>query len=101
MVLVKGFPSQEKQIEMGVSERKRVEAQVAALGEEGLKQKEKELQEAMIVNEVRNLITWNEGYEIFQLLFLITEADTGRDAHLRSHTQHGFYKLSSHKKLHV
>lgn len=52
MVIVRGFPSQEKQIEMGVSEQKRVEEQRKILGKEGLEKKEKELQEAMILNEV-------------------------------------------------
>ncbi|XP_012262723.1 uncharacterized protein C05D11.1-like [Athalia rosae] len=51
MVVVRGFPSQEKQVEMGVSERTRVEQQIAELGEEGLRIKKQELQEAMLVNE--------------------------------------------------
>ncbi|XP_046735682.1 uncharacterized protein C05D11.1-like [Diprion similis] len=51
MVVVKGFPSQEKQLEIGKSERQRVEQQIEALGPEGLKKKAQELQEAMTLNE--------------------------------------------------
>ncbi|XP_015601715.1 uncharacterized protein C05D11.1 [Cephus cinctus] len=51
IVVVKGIPSIETQREMASLEKERIKNQIERLGEEGLKQKERELQEAIIHNE--------------------------------------------------
>ncbi|XP_066596217.1 uncharacterized protein C05D11.1-like [Prorops nasuta] len=51
MVIIKGIPSVEKQLELTQKESDRVSDQIENLGEEGLKKKEKELEEAIIENE--------------------------------------------------
>lgn len=51
IVVIKGISSIEKQRELMEEEKARVAKQIETLGEEGLQQKEKELQEAVIQNE--------------------------------------------------
>lgn len=53
LVIVKGTPSLQKRYELTEKELKRVVKQIEDLGEEGLQQKEKELEEAITKNNVR------------------------------------------------
>ena len=52
MVMAKGFPSLEKKQELTEQEQERVKNQIESLGEKGLEQKRKELQDAIKRNEV-------------------------------------------------
>nr|CAD7430731.1 unnamed protein product [Timema monikensis] len=58
-VVVRGVPSTKEQQEMTDKEKKRVEEQRAKLGEDGLKEKARLLQEAMAQNEVRFISAWS------------------------------------------
>ncbi|CAK9798548.1 Uncharacterized protein C05D11.1 [Anthophora plagiata] len=51
-VIVKGIPNLEKRHELTEKEKNRVTKQIENLGNDGLKQKEKELQEAIATNEI-------------------------------------------------
>lgn len=53
VVVVKGIPSIEKRHQLMEEEKARVAKQIESLGKEGLQKKEKELQEAVIQNEVQ------------------------------------------------
>lgn len=53
VVFSKGVPSIEKKIEMAKTEKERITKQIESLGKEGLKKKERELQEAIMENEVK------------------------------------------------
>ena len=52
-VITKGIPSIDKKIEMAKKENERIIKQIETLGKEGLKKKERELQEAIMENEVK------------------------------------------------
>ena len=53
MVVSKGVPSIQKKIEIAEKETERIAKQIENLGKEGLKKKEKELEEAIAENNVR------------------------------------------------
>lgn len=53
VVVVKGIPSIKKRHQLMEEEKARVAKQIESLGEEGLQKKEKELQKAVIQNEVQ------------------------------------------------
>lgn len=55
MVVMNGIPSCAKQKELTEIEKKRVALQIESLGKAGLEQKERELQEAIKLNEVCEL----------------------------------------------
>ena len=55
VVVSKGIPSIEKNLKLAEKEKERIAKQIESLGEEGLKEKNRKLQEAISENEVKGI----------------------------------------------